>query len=152
PVLDHRRSGEVGEHDQRGCTGKGPRRDPKVLARDVRVEQGPSAGSGIVQPREATCPARPLCRRRDDPARGTATGLEAYASDLNPVAVLINKAMIEIPPKFAGRAPVGPLPKGEHGGSLGLQHEWPGATGLAEDVRRYGAWMRDEAQKRIGHL
>jgi putative DNA methylase len=60
--------------------------------------------------------------------------------------------MIEIPPKFAGRAPVGPLPKGEHGGSLGLQHDWPGATGLAEDVRRYGAWMRNEACKRIGHL
>ncbi len=86
------------------------------------------------------------------PLEAQRLGLEAYASDLNPVAVLINKAMIEIPPKFAGRAPVGPLPKGERSGSLQLQHDWPGATGLAEDVRRYGAWMRDEAFQRIGHL
>jgi len=27
-----------------------------------------------------------------------------------------------------------------------------GAKGLAEDVRRYGYWMREEAFKRIGHL
>jgi putative DNA methylase len=86
------------------------------------------------------------------PLEAQRMGLEAYASDLNPVAVLINKAMIEIPPKFAGRAPVGPLTKGERVSGLGLQHDWPGATGLAEDVRRYGAWMRDEALKRIGHL
>ena len=86
------------------------------------------------------------------PLEAQRLGLEAYASDLNPVAVLINKAMIEIPPKFAGRPPVGPLPKGERGKGLNLECEWPGATGLAEDVRRYGAWMRDEACKRIGHL
>lgn len=77
-------------------------------------------------------------------------GLEAYASDLNPVAVLINKAMIEIPPKFAGRKPVGPIPKGEKQKSM--SQDWPRATGLAEDVRRYGHWMREEAFKRIGHL
>ncbi len=86
------------------------------------------------------------------PLEAQRLGLEAYASDLNPVAVLINKAMIEIPPKFAGRAPVGPLPPDENGTRLDLPKEWPGATGLAEDVRRYGAWMRTEAQKRIGHL
>ncbi len=84
------------------------------------------------------------------PLEAQRLGLEAYASDLNPVAVTINKAMIEIPPKFVGRAPVGPRLKGESQSSL---HEgWTGANGLAEDVRRYGAWMRDEAQKRIGHL
>ena len=77
-------------------------------------------------------------------------GLESFASDLNPVAVTINKAMIEIPPRFAGRAPVGPLTKGEK--QAKLVDDWTGAKGLAEDVRRYGAWMRDEAQKRIGHL
>ncbi|MBF0416482.1 MAG: DUF1156 domain-containing protein, partial [Magnetococcales bacterium] len=77
-------------------------------------------------------------------------GLEAYASDLNPVAVLINKAMIEIPPKFAGRKPVGPIPEGEKQGRM--ESDWPRATGLAEDVRRYGHWMREEAFKRIGHL
>lgn len=84
------------------------------------------------------------------PLEAQRLGLEAYASDLNPVAVTINKAMIEIPPKFSGRAPVGPRLKGDSQSSL---HEgWTGAKGLAEDVRRYGAWMRDEAQKRIGHL
>lgn len=83
------------------------------------------------------------------PLEAQRLGLTAYASDLNPVAVTINKAMIEIPPKFAGREPVGPLPKGE---KKMVGRTWPGATGLAEDVRRYGAWMRAEAEKRIGHL
>ncbi|WP_432501821.1 DUF1156 domain-containing protein [Kineococcus arenarius] len=78
------------------------------------------------------------------PLEAQRLGLEAHASDLNPVAVLINKALIEIPPKFAGQAPVHPdAPPSSH---------WPRATGLAEDVRRYGQWMRDEAEKRIGHL
>jgi putative DNA methylase len=86
------------------------------------------------------------------PLEAQRLGLEAYASDLNPVAVLINKAMIEIPPKFAGRAPVGPRIADERGGRFDLSRDWLGATGLAEDVRRYGAWMRAEAQQRIGHL
>ena len=125
------------------------------------------------------------------PLEAQRLGLESYASDLNPVAVLINKAMIEIPPRFAGRPPVysltpTPLPEGEglrhpfgeHGADQaatrlpdgeGLRHpspigrragdegvlfarEWKGAQGLAEDVRTYGQWMRDEAEKRIGHL
>jgi putative DNA methylase len=86
------------------------------------------------------------------PLEAQRLGLESYASDLNPVAVLINKAMIEIPPKFAGRAPVGPLPPDKRGVRFDIPHEWPGATGLAEDVRRYGIWVREEAQKRIGHL
>jgi putative DNA methylase len=86
------------------------------------------------------------------PLEAQRLGLEAYASDLNPVAVLINKAMIEIPPKFAGKAPVGPIiPEGEQGDQRG-KHDWTGAQGLAEDVRRYGHWMRKEAEKRIGHL
>lgn len=83
------------------------------------------------------------------PLEAQRLGLEAYASDLNPVAVLINKAMIEIPPKFAGRPPVNPEARGEK--SL-LAREWRGAQGLAEDVRYYGKWMRDEAEKRNGHL
>ena len=84
------------------------------------------------------------------PLEAQRLGLESFASDLNPVAVTINKAMIEIPPSFAGRAPVGPLTKGEK--QAKLVDDWAGAKGLAEDVRRYGAWMRDEAQKRIGQL
>lgn len=85
------------------------------------------------------------------PLEAQRLGLEAHASDLNPVAVLINKAMIEFPPRFARRAPVGPEIVGK-GKSLALSQSWPGATGLAEDVRRYGHWMRAEAETRIGHL
>ena len=83
------------------------------------------------------------------PLEAQRLGLESYASDLNPVAVLINKAMIEIPPKFAGKPPVNPEARKEK--SL-VAREWKGAQGLAEDVRYYGQWMRDEAEKRIGHL
>src|SRR6266542_2653507 len=84
------------------------------------------------------------------PLEAQRLGLEAYANDLNPVAVLINKAIIEIPPKFAGRTPVGPIPRDDK--QTTIPQIWPGASGLAEDVRRYGVWMRAEAQKRIGHL
>ena len=83
------------------------------------------------------------------PLEAQRLGLEAHASDLNPVAVLINKAMIEIPPKFAGQSPVNPASREEK--SL-IEREWKGAQGLAEDVRYYGQWMRDEAERRIGHL
>ena len=79
------------------------------------------------------------------PLEAQRLGLEAHASDLNPVAVLINKALIEIPSMWAGHAPVFP-------GAAAERLSWPGATGLAEDVRRYGKWMRDEAEERIGHL
>lgn len=79
------------------------------------------------------------------PLEAQRLGLEAHASDLNPLAVLINKALIEIPPKFAGSAPVFP-------GAAGTKTSWTRAEGLAEDVRRYGEWMRDEAEHRIGHL
>jgi putative DNA methylase len=81
------------------------------------------------------------------PLEGQRLGLNAFASDLNPVAVVINKAMIEIPPKFAGRPPV--HPDAQHEAKL---QTWQAAQGLAEDVRRYGAWMREEAERRIGHL
>ncbi len=102
------------------------------------------------------------------PLEAQRLGLRAHASDLNPVAVLINKALIEIPPKFAGMPPVNPgsagVPPAPEGGqdarAPGKPHEqsslfeqtWQGASGLAEDVRFYGQWMRDEAEKRIGHL
>lgn len=83
------------------------------------------------------------------PLEAQRLGLEVYASDLNPVAVLINKAMIEIPPKFVGRKPVNPDVRKQQE----MAHKrWQGAQGLTEDVRYYGKWMRDEAEKRIGHL
>lgn len=84
------------------------------------------------------------------PLEAQRLGLESYASDLNPVAVMINKAMIEIPPRFAGSVPVGPMSKNDK--QVRIERDWTGSKGLAEDVRRYGAWVRDEAFKRIGHL
>ena len=83
------------------------------------------------------------------PLEAQRLGLESYASDLNPVAVLINKAMIEIPPKFSGKAPVNPEARKGKGS---IDAGWKGAAGLAEDVRYYSRWMRDEVEKRIGHL
>lgn len=80
------------------------------------------------------------------PLEAQRLGLEAHASDLNPVAVLINKALIEIAPKFRDREPVYP------GLADSQIRSWTGSEGLAADVRSYGAWMRDEAEKRIGHL
>lgn len=84
------------------------------------------------------------------PLEAQRLGLRAYGSDLNPVAVLIGKALVEIPPKFAGRPPVNPKSRAE--AANGQLRAWKGAQGLAEDVRYYGQWMRDEAEKRIGHL
>jgi len=84
------------------------------------------------------------------PLEAQRLGLESFASDLNPVAVLINKAMIEMPPKFAGRPPVRPRSKDDSPDFI--KREWRGAQGLAEDVRYYGQWIREEAEHRIGHL
>lgn len=85
------------------------------------------------------------------PLEAQRLGLEAHASDLNPVAVLINKAMIEIPPKFDGKPPVNPSWRKKRDDEQAMTL-WQGAQGLADDVRYYGQWMRDEAQKRIGHF
>ena len=96
------------------------------------------------------------------PLEAQRLGLNAIASDLNPVAVLINKALIEIPPKFAGRPPSNPDadPMGMRTGkSVGRGKnrrpeviKWRGAMGLADDIRYYGRWMRERAFERIGHL
>jgi putative DNA methylase len=90
----------------------------------------------------------PFCGGGSIPLEAQRLGLEAHASDLNPVPVVINKALIEIPPKFAGKPPVNPEAKKK----LSASGSWKGTAGLAEDVRYYGEWMRDEAEKRIGHL
>ena len=81
------------------------------------------------------------------PLEGQRLGLKVHAHDLNPVAVMINKAMIEIPPKFAGKPPVNPQARE----SLSTSG-YAGTHGLAEDVRYYGQWMKQEAYKKIGHL
>lgn len=86
------------------------------------------------------------------PLEAQRLGLEAHATDLNPVAVLINKAMIEIPARFKEVPPCGPIPKAEHQTSARAVEDWSGAKGLAEDVRRCGLWIRQQAEQRIGHL
>ena len=109
------------------------------LMREVREEIRRSTGE------EPPAVLDPFAGGGSIPLETQRLGLEAHASDLNPVAVLINKALIEIPPRFAGCAPVFP-------GADDGTRSWPGAHGLAEDVRRYGEWMREEAWRRIGHL
>ena len=89
----------------------------------------------------------PFCGGGTIPLEAQRLGLEALGGDLNPVAVLISKAMVEIPPRFAGMAPVNPESRAESG-----LKTWERAQGLAEDVRYYGRWMRDRAFERIGHL
>ncbi len=81
------------------------------------------------------------------PLEAQRLGLEAYAQDLNPVAVTINKAMIEIPPKFAGKPAVNPESR-----KRSALTDWSGNAGLAADVEYYGNWMKEEAFRRIGHL
>lgn len=78
------------------------------------------------------------------PLEAQRLGLPAYGSDLNPVAVMIGKAMIEIPPKFKDKEPI-------HPGAKDRQF-YRNAEGLAEDVKYYGEWMREKAWERIGHL
>lgn len=86
----------------------------------------------------------PFCGGGSIPLEAQRLGLRAHGSDLNPVAVLVSKATCEIPPKFAGLSPVNP--------DRDPHVAWKGAQGLAEDIRYYGKWMRDEAESRIGHL
>jgi len=133
-VLQRARD-EIWESWRRACADNAdhPRADELFDRNKLPAFHDPFAGGG----------ALPLEAQR--------FGLVAHASDLNPVAVLICKAMIEIPPKFAGRPPVNPEWQAKSDGEKALM-TWMGAQGLAEDVRYYGKWMRDEAEKRIGHL
>jgi len=79
------------------------------------------------------------------PLEAMRLGLPTYTGDLNPVAVLIQRAMLEIPSRFAERQPVHPQARASQG-------VWDGAQGLAADVEAYGRWMQEEAKKRIGEL
>ena len=105
------------------------------------------AREGIRKSNDGKLPAvvDPFAGGGSIPLEAQRLGLESHASDLNPLAVLINKALIEIPPKFAGWSPVFP-------GVAEEQSSWLRAEGLAADVQHYGQWLRDEAEKRIGHL
>ena len=150
--TNHRRPCAVGEHHQRGSLERARAEIRTLVARGLRAEQGPPAGRSSYSI-QTSCPPSTIHLRAAARFRLEAQrlGLEAYASDLNPVAVLINKAMIEIPPRFAGRAPVGPVSRTKATTAPGSAESMAWCNGLAEDVRYYGSWMRDEAQKRIGH-
>jgi putative DNA methylase len=90
----------------------------------------------------------PFCGGGSIPLEAQRLGLEIHACDLNPVAALITKALVEIPPKFAGKPPVNPVDRAKLGGP----GTWIGSSGLAADVQYYGTWIRSEAERRIGHL
>lgn len=83
------------------------------------------------------------------PLEAQRLGFDVYASDLNPVPVLINKLMIEVPSRFSGSHPVWPVQSKQ---KKIVEKTWVGSTGLASDLESAGAWIRDEAEKRIGHL
>ena len=114
--------------------------DPQVLD-EAKAEIAKSCPNGV--------PALldPFAGGGAIPLEAQRLGLKAYAQDLNPVAVTINKAMIEIPSLFAGHAAVNPEARGREG-----MQDWTGNAGLAADVAYYGKWMRDEAEARIGKL
>lgn len=86
----------------------------------------------------------PFCGGGSIPLEAHRLGLNAIGTDLNPVPVLITKSLVEIPPRLAGQTPV------RHGADASAP--WPQASGLADDIRYYGRWMRERAIERIGHL
>ena len=125
---------EIARSIARSCNEKSPERDdPAQILRYLKEKappvHDPFAGGGSI------------------PLEAQRLGLTSMASDLNPVAVLINKALIEIPPKFTGRPPINPDRTDISAGT-----SWRGVSGLADDIRYYGRYMRDEAFKRVGHL
>ena len=139
----------MGEHHQRDGLGAGTGRNLAELARTCAENADHPRAKELFDRYKLPAFHDPFAGGGALPLEAQRLGLESYASDLNPVAVLINKAMIEIPPKFAGKPPVNPEARGDK--EL-FKKTWKGAQGLAEDVRYYGKWMRDEAEKRIGHL
>ena len=140
----------MGEHDQRDSVLEPAREEiRKSWRRTCEDNRDHPKAAELFDPDKLPAFHDPFAGGGAIPLEAQRLGLEAHASDLNPVAVLINKAMIEIPPKFANRPPVNPESRKGKGSTDAI---WKGAAGLAEDVRYYGKWMRDEAEKRIGHL
>ena len=114
--------------------------DPDVLA-EARAE--------IVRSCDGELPSvlDPFCGGGTIPLEAQRLGIPAFGGDLNPVAVLIAKALVEIPPRFEGLAPVNP--EARSGSGWGV---WERAQGLVEDIEFYGRWMRERAFERIGYL
>lgn len=130
-VLEKARA-EIWESWRRTCTenAENPKAKELFNRNKLPVFHDPFSGGG----------ALPLEAQR--------LGMESYASDLNPVAVMINKAMIEIPFRFGDKLPVNPEMRKN---SVLLNSGWKGAHGIAEDVLYYGNWMISESKKRIGN-
>ncbi|MBC2710212.1 MAG: DUF1156 domain-containing protein [Desulfosarcina sp.] len=130
--------------------------DGRYTAWQVNCRLAPAEAVNYFLAEHAPPVLDPFCGGGSIPLEAQRLGLRAHASDLNPVPVLITKALIEIPPKFAGLPPVNPGDRRQEEGNRKqkklFKRQWQGARGLAEDVRYYGQWMRDEAEKRIGHL
>ena len=137
--------------------GEARREIARSLARG-RGETAPTESEEVLTYlREHAPPVRdPFAGGGSIPLEAQRLGLRAIASDLNPLAVLINKALIELPPKFGNQPPVNPeadpLGMTVGRGRNPRRAAWRGAAGLADDIRYYGRWMRDEAYKRIGHF
>lgn len=91
----------------------------------------------------------PFCGGGSIPVEAQRLGMRAYGSDLNPVPVLITKALIEIPPRFAGRPPVNPEWQSKSQSEMAAT-VWQRAQGLAEDVRFYANSLRDEVTRCLG--
>lgn len=123
----------------------------KTTAHDIKHMLAPPAAVNAFLAAHAPPVLDPFCGGGSIPLEAQRLGLKAYASDLNPVPVLITKALIEIPSRFAGLPPVNPAWH-RKSRSQKAATVWPGAMGLAEDVRHYGEWMRTEGDKRIGYL
>ena len=138
-------------HDKGQAHPKGPVSGEGVTAWEVLLMKARPQVVNAFLAEYAPPVLDPFCGGGSIPLEAQRLGLRAYASDLNPVPVLITKALIEIPPKFAGRPPVNPEWQAKSDAQKAAT-VWQGAQGLAEDVRYYGKWMRDEAEKRIGHL
>ena len=111
----------------------------------------PTDGKAILEYLQRTAPPLydPFSGGASIPLEGQVR-LAAYGSDINPVAVLIGKALVELPPKFVGLPPVNPKARGKL--EFGANWSGQGAQGLAEDVRYYGRLMGDEAHRKLGDL
>jgi putative DNA methylase len=138
-------------HDKGQAHPKGPVSGEGVTAWEVLLMKARPQVVNAFLAEYAPPVLDPFCGGGSIPLEAQRLGLRAYASDLNPVPVLITKALIEIPPRFAGRPPVNPEWQAKSDAEKAAT-VWRGAQGLAEDVRYYGRWIRDEAKKRIGHL
>lgn len=83
----------------------------------------------------------PFCGTGAIPAEAQRLGLAAVAADLNPVAVLAARALLQVPDRFAGRPACHPGAAAAGGGRL---------EGLVADVRAYAADVGAAAHAAIG--